>query len=78
MLSNILNSQVAIQASILIARAFVKLRKMLLLHKDLARRLDELERRVAGHDVRITTLVADIRRLLAPPERPRRQIGFQP
>jgi len=78
MLSNVLNSPVAIQASIMVARAFVKLRKILSLHKDLARRLDELERRVVGHDVRITTLVGYIRRLLAPPAQPPRKIGFQP
>ena len=78
MLSSVLNSPVAIQASLLIARAFVRLREMLSAHKELARRLDELEQRVEGHDVRIVTLVEEVRRLIAPPEEPRRKIGFRP
>jgi hypothetical protein len=46
-------------------------------HNELARKLNELERRVAGHDTAIASLVQAIRELAAPPQaKPRRRIGF--
>jgi hypothetical protein len=77
MAANVLNSQRAIDASVYVVRAFVKLREMLSAHKELAMKLAELERRVGGHDEAIHGLVAAIRRLMEPPSSPpRRRIGF--
>ena len=78
MLSTVLNSERAIQVNIAIMRAFVKLRRILANHKDLAEKLRELERKLEGHDQKIHTLFDAIRQLMAPPEprRRRRQIGF--
>ena len=60
-----------------VVRAFVKLRELALAHKELAVKLEELERKVAGHDEAIRSLVAAIRQLMAPPDaKPRRRIGF--
>ena len=78
MLSSILKSQRAIQVNILIVRAFVQLRKLMATHKDVVRKLDELEKKVSVHDERITAVFEAIKELLTPEEPPKRQkIGFQ-
>ena len=74
MLSSVLNSERAIQANIWIMRAFLKLRGMLSGHADLRRRLDALEKKC---DVRFRTIFDAIRRLMAPPKDPPREIGFK-
>ena len=77
MAAAVLNTSRAIEVSVYVVRAFVKLRELLSAHKELAEKLGELERKVAGHDVAIQSLVAAIRRLMEPPPAPRRkQIGF--
>ena len=77
MLSSVLRSPQAVQVNIAIMRAFVRLRETLSLHRDLAHKLAELERRIEGHDENIHNLFDAIRQLMAPPATPRRQIGFQ-
>ena len=76
MLSSVLNSERAIQVNIVIMRAFVKLKQVLATHRTLARKLEELEHRLEGHDQEIRSLFDAIRQLMAAPERPRRRIGF--
>jgi hypothetical protein len=76
MLASVLNSPVAIEASVRVVRAFVLMREQLAAHKVLAAKLNELEARVAGHDQAIQDVFEAIRRLLTPEERPRREIGF--
>ncbi|HVA67379.1 MAG TPA: ORF6N domain-containing protein [Elusimicrobiota bacterium] len=78
MLSAVLHTPVAIDTSIQIARAFVKLRDMISTHKELAAKLAELERAVAGHDKHIQSLFGAIHRLTAPVLKPKPPIGFQP
>ena len=73
MLSSVLNSPRAIQVNIAIMRAFVKLRHILAAHTDLARKLDELERK---YDARFRVVFDALRQLMNPPRGPRRQIGF--
>ena len=78
MLSSVLNSERAIQVNIAIMRAFVKLRQVLSTHKELAHKLNELERKIEKHDVDIQSIFGAIRQLMAPPpEKPRRIIGFK-
>jgi hypothetical protein len=75
MLASVLNSPVAVHASIQVVRAFVQLRAMLSAHSDLAHRLDELERR---YDHRFQAVFDAIRRLMQGPESPPRpRIGFR-
>ena len=62
--------------NIAIMRAFVKLREILSTHKELARKLSELERKFEKHDGEIKTVFEAIRQLMAPPEKPKRRIGF--
>ena len=79
MLSTVLNSARAIQVNIAIMRAFVKLREILSTNKDLAHKLNELERKTDKHDAEIQKIFEAIRQLMAPPpEPPKRKIGFHP
>jgi len=79
MLSGILNSKRAVQVNIAIMRAFVKLREILSTHKELAHKLNELERKVERHDLEIRSIFEAIRQLMAPPpEKPKSKIGFHP
>lgn len=76
MLSSVLNSKRAVKVNIAIMRAFVKLRWVLETNRELARKFSELERRVDKHDEEIASILEAIRQLMAPPEKPRREIGF--
>ena len=76
MLSSVLNSERAVKVNIAIVRAFVKLRETLDTNRQLARKFAELERRVGKHDEEIAAILEAIRQLIAPPEKPRREIGF--
>jgi hypothetical protein len=76
MLSSVLRSPRAVQVNIAIMRVFVRLRATLALHKELAHKLAELERKIEGHDTSIRTLFDAIRELAAPPATPRREIGY--
>jgi hypothetical protein len=76
MLSSVLRSPRAIQVNIAITRVFVRLRDTLALHKELAHKLAELERKIEGHDTNIRTLFDAIRELATPPATPRREIGY--
>ena len=78
MLASALNSRRAIEVSVYVVRAFVRLRGILATHKELAQKLGELERKIQGHDEHIRSLFEAIRQLMAPPERPRKPIGFSP
>ena len=76
MLSSVLNSERALKVNIAIMRAFVKLRETLDTNRELARKFAELEQRVGKHDEEISAILEAIRQLMAPPEKPRREIGF--
>ncbi len=79
MAAAVLDSERAVQVSIYVVRAFVRLREMLSSNKELARKLNELERKLATHDHAITNLIEAIRQLMAPPEpKKKRSIGFAP
>lgn len=76
MLASVLNSPRAIDTSVFVTRAFVRLRQIIVTHRELARKVQELERRSRGHDEQIRSLVSAIRRLMAPEEQKTRRIGF--
>jgi hypothetical protein len=73
MLSSVLKSSRAVQVNIEIMRAFVRLRRMLAEHRDLAQRLGELEQR---YDKQFSAVFDAIRQLMAPPSQTKRPIGF--
>jgi len=76
MLSSVLNSERAVLVNVAIMRAFVKLRETFALHKELAAKLKELERKVEGHDKDIRAVFEAIRRLMREEEKPKNKIGF--
>src|SRR5438876_5353942 len=75
--SMVLNSERAIQMSIFVVRAFVRMREALAANQQIAAKLRELEQRLENHDGTIQELVAAIRELMIPPPPNRRRIGFQ-
>ena len=75
MLSSVLNNERAILVNIAIMRAFVKLRDMISSHKDMAKRLDELEEK---YDAQFKVVFDAIRQLMTPPETGKKKIGFRP
>jgi hypothetical protein len=77
MLSTVLHSERAIQVNITIMRIFVRLRQLLSTHRKLAERLMAHEYRLDTHDRSIRSLYKAIRRLLKPPLKPRKPIGFK-
>lgn len=77
MAATVLNSPRAVEISVFVVRAFVKLRHFVLSYKDLAAKLVALVRKVGAHDDSIRQLVSAIRQLMAPAEeKPKRRIGF--
>jgi len=77
MAASVLNSPRAVEASIFVVRAFVKLRQLLATHKELASKVAELERKLGDHDEAIQAIVAAIKQLMEPPPAPpKRKIGF--
>ncbi len=73
MLSSVLRSPRAVQVNIAIMRAFVRLREILSSHRDLARKLESLEKK---YDAQFRAVFDAIRQLMSAPVPPRRRIGF--
>src|SRR5437870_4808848 len=79
MLATVLNSPIAVEASVRVVRAFVHLREMLASNRQLAAKFAELERRLDGHDKALKTLFDTIRELLNPSQPdavPPKELGF--
>jgi len=77
MAATILNSPKAIEMSIFVVRAFVKLREILSTNKELIHKLNELDKKYEKHDKDIKIIIETIRQLMTPPEKPARKIGFK-
>jgi hypothetical protein len=77
MAASVLNSPRAVQMSLYVVRAFLKLREWVAGQGQLVVKLAELERHVAGHDQELKAIVQAIRQLMTPPDVPRRKIGFR-
>lgn len=76
MLACILNSERAIAVNIQIVRIFTRMREMILTHKDILLKLDQVEKRLAGHDEQVALVFEYLKQLLAAPQEPRQRIGF--
>jgi hypothetical protein len=78
MAASVLNTPVAVAASIEVVRTFVRLRQLLISHQDLSRKLDDLEAKYAEHDQKLVRVFEALRQLMAPPPPPnaRRRIPF--
>lgn len=77
MAASVLNSPVAVSASIQVVRVFVRLRQLLASHMELARKLDSLEARFSEHDKKLVVVFDAIRQLMNPPQSEKKgRIGF--
>jgi len=77
MAASVLNSPKAVEVSVFVVRAFVQLREVLAGHKELARKIAQLERKLGDHDEQIMVLVEAIKQLMDPKPPPKtRRIGF--
>ena len=80
MAANVLNSERAAQMSVFVVRAFVKMRETLAAHHELAQKLKDLEQNLTGqladHDKILRYVMTELRKLMNPPEPPRKQLGF--
>ena len=78
MAASVLNSSRAVEVSVYIVRAFVKLRRIISEHKEIARKISQLERRLIDHDDQILQIVQALKQLLKPDLPPKKnRIGFQ-
>jgi hypothetical protein len=78
MLSSVLNSDRAIDVNVQIMRAFMRLRQFISTHKDLARKIENLEKKYNSHDTQFRVVFDAIRKLMVPPEEKKnRKIGFR-
>ena len=78
MAANVLNSPEAVQMSVFVVRAFIKMREALISRSELERRLLRIENVLLAHDESIRELYDQIRPLLLPPpDQPRKKIGFE-
>ncbi len=78
MAATVLNSKRAVEMSVFVVRAFVRMREMLAKNRQLAAKIDELDRRLETHDSAIQDLIEAIKELMIPEAVPRRKIGFLP
>ena len=76
MAASVLDSPRAVEASLYVVRAFVRLRGLLSVHKDLARKLQALERKLTSHDRAIADIITTIRQMMMVPEAKKAPIGF--
>lgn len=77
MLSCVLNSERAILMNIKIIRIFVQLRKMLMTHKDLLLRMEEIEKKVSGQDEKVGLIFDYLKKFIQQQKKPKRQIGYK-
>ena len=77
MLANVLKTEIALQVSIRIIEIFVKLRELLLSHKEILAQLEKIENKLTRHDEDIVLIFQYLKQLLNPPQIPRRKIGFR-
>lgn len=78
MLSSVLNSSTAIKVNIQIIRVFTRMKEMVLTNKDILLKLEQLEKKVSGHDQNMQMIFEALKQLLNPPQEPRKRIGFKP
>ena len=77
MLSSVLNSQRAVQVNIQIMRIYTKIKMLVLDHKDILLKLEQLEKNVSNHNENFEVVFTYLKKLLNPKKEPMRKIGFR-
>jgi ORF6N domain len=78
MLSSVLGSDTAIDVNIQIIRIFAKMKEMLATNKDILLKMQKVEKKLTAHDDDIKTIFEVLKKLISPPQEPRKRIGFKP
>lgn len=77
MLSSVLNSEIAIKVNIQIIRVFTRMREVLLTHKEILLKLEQLEKKITNHDEEIQIIFNTLKELINPPIKERKKIGYK-
>ena len=77
MLASVLNSDRAIEVNVQIVRIFTRMRELIMTNQEILLKLEQLERKVDGHDENIRVIFAYLKKLLDPPQQPRPRVGFR-
>lgn len=77
MLASVLNSDRATQMSIFIVRAFIKMRELIATHKDLANKIEEIERKQKEHGDLLSSVYSVVKQLINEPTKPKESMGFR-
>ncbi len=78
MAASVLNTSKAVEMSVFVVRAFIKMRTMVMQYKELTQKLAIIEERLGEHDTAILEIVNTIRQLMEPPQTKKKEIGFKP
>lgn len=78
MAASVLNTPKAVEMSVFVVRAFIKLRALAMQYKELTRKLAQIEARLGEHDTAILEIVGAIRQLMEPPAPRQKEVGFKP
>lgn len=76
MAANVLNSPAAIESSVYLVRAFIKMREVVSTHKEMAVKINGFEQKVGKHDAEIGAIIGTIKQLMKPKPDSKRTIGF--
>jgi hypothetical protein len=77
MLANVLNSERAVEVNVQIVRIFIKIREILLTHKDILLKIEQIEKKLTNHDERIQTVFDYLKQFIQDQEKPRIEVGFK-
>jgi len=77
MAASVLNTARAVEMSVFVVRAFIKLRSLAMQYRELSRKLEQIENRLGEHDTAILEIVNTIRQLMIAPEPRKKEVGFK-
>ncbi len=77
MAASVLNSPKAVEMSVYVVRAFIRMRTMLLQYKEIAQKVTELEAKLGKHDEAIVSIINAVKQLMEPPKPKKKEIGFK-
>jgi len=77
MAASVLNSPKAVEMSVYVVRAFIRMRTMLLQYKEIAQKVTDLEAKLGKHDEAIVSIINAVKQLMEPPKPKKKEIGFK-
>ena len=77
MAASVLNTPKAVEMSVYIVRAFIRLRTFVMQYKEIAQKVTELEAKIGKHDEALVSIVQALQQLMEPPKPKRKEVGFK-